>query len=283
METVKKQGYRFIAAVQADEPAPAAAPAAAPLPPVVQRPSRIRREWWLLVAGLSIAIAAGVWLYERSAAAFHPSRVSGPVVQQITDFADSAMAPALSPDGRMVAFIRGASDFLTPDQIYVKMLPAGEATRLTDDPRMKYGVTFSPDGSDVAYTVMENSGWATYEAPVLGGEPRLVLANAAGLTWLDPHQLLFSEIRGGQHMGIVTSPDTRANPRELYFPTHERAMAHYAFAAPNRHSAIVVEMDKDGAWQPCRLISLDGGFQSRTVGPRSSCRSAGWSPDGQSM
>jgi len=54
---------------------------------------------------------------------------------RLTDFTDSALAPALSPDGHMVAFIRGGSSFLTADQIYVKVLPNGEARRLTDDPQ----------------------------------------------------------------------------------------------------------------------------------------------------
>jgi len=45
---------------------------------------------------------------------------------QITNFTDLAVAPALSPDGRMVAFYRSSSWFLTPDQIYVKLLPNGE-------------------------------------------------------------------------------------------------------------------------------------------------------------
>ena len=71
---------------------------------------------------------------------------------QITNFTDSAVAPALSPDGRMVAFYRSNSWFHTPDQIYVKLLPNGEPVQLTHDPAQKYGVAFSPDGSRIAYT-----------------------------------------------------------------------------------------------------------------------------------
>ena len=116
---------------------------------------------------------------------------------QLTDFTDSAVAPALSPDGHMVAFIRGGDGFLTSDQIYVKMLPNGEARRVTDDARPKYGLAFSPDGAEIAYTVLETSVFSTYEVSALGGEPHLLLKNAAGLVWLDPQHLLFSEIRQG--------------------------------------------------------------------------------------
>ena len=56
---------------------------------------------------------------------------------QLTHFTDSATSPALSPDGRMLTFIRGPSTFFGPGQIYVKMLPDGEPVQLTRDQRPK--------------------------------------------------------------------------------------------------------------------------------------------------
>ena len=94
----------------------------------------------------------------------------------------------------MLAFIRGSESFMSPDQIYIKMLPDGEAKRLTDDNRDKYGLAFSPDGSQIAYTVLENSSFSTYTVSVLGGDSHLFLKNAAGLSWLSPNQILFSRI-----------------------------------------------------------------------------------------
>lgn len=239
------------------------------------------RKWltWAIAAGVCGLLATiGMALYPS-----HP--VSPPHVQysQLTDFTDSAVAPALSPDGRMLAFIRGGSGFLTADQVYVKMLPNGEARRLTDDPRLKYNLAFSPDGSQIAYTVLAHHNWATYTVSVFGGDSHLFLDNAAGLTWLDQHQLLFSQVRSGMHMGIVTGTVTRANFRELYFPAHERGMAHYSYASPDRRSALVVEMNEHGGWAPCRLISLAGSADTRAVGPSGACTSAGWSPDGSWM
>ena len=159
---------------------------------------------------------------------------------QLTDFTDSAVAPALSPDGHMVAFIRGGDGFLTSDQIYVKMLPNGEARRVTDDARPKYGLAFSPDGAEIAYTVLETSAFSTYEVSALGGEPHLLLNNAAGLVWLDPQRLLFSMIRPGEgiHLGVVTATLTRSGLRELYFPAHERGMAHDSYPSPDRQLGI---------------------------------------------
>ena len=50
---------------------------------------------------------------------------------QLTKFPDSVTQPALSPDGRMVAFVRGDSTFIGPGQVYVKKLPDRESVQLT--------------------------------------------------------------------------------------------------------------------------------------------------------
>jgi hypothetical protein len=84
-------------------------------------------------------------------------------------------------------------------------------------------------------------------------------------------------------MGIVTGSATRSDLRDVYFPSHERGMAHYAFASPDRQWALVIEMDYRPRWLPCRLVPVDGGSPGRPVGPDGYCTGAGWSPDGRWM
>ena len=282
IETIPRVGYRFIApvrngtrplepkvATKIDRPAPA--------PPAVAGSQRAR--WWVLATGVFAGLAiVGVVVY--LAARPHPSVIQ---YTQLTDFTDSASTPTLSPDGHILAFVRGGSSFMSADQIYAKVLPDGEARRLTDDPRLKYGLAFSPDGSQIAYTVMESPAFGTYTVSVLGGDSHLLLHNAAGLSWLDPGHLLFSRTHSGVHLGVVTQSVTGDNYRELYFPPHERGMAHYSYASPDRRSALVVEMNGEGKWAQCQLISLDGSSQARPVGPEGGCTSAGWAPDGSLM
>ena len=140
------------------------------------------------------------------------------------------------------------------------MLPNGEARRVTDDSRPKYGPAFSPDGSEIAYTVLEPSAFSTYEVSALGGQPHLLMSNAAGLVWLDAQRVLFSRIpsRIGIHLGVVTATVTGAGQRTIYFPEHERGMAHYSYPSPDRHWVLVVEMNGDGNWAPCRLAAMEG-------------------------
>lgn len=280
IQTVTGMGYRFVAPVSAV--APVLPPEVIPVPLIAAAPvaaslhPRRRLLGWYGGAACVLLALGGIALYR--------ARHGPPEVRytQLTDFTDSAVAPALSPDGRMMAFIRGGNPFLSSDQIYVKMLPNGEARRVTDDGRPKYGLAFSPDGSEIAYTVLDVSGFSTYEVSALGGEPHLLLKNAAGLVWLDSQRLLFSEIPSGIHMGVVTATVTGAGLRTIYFPANERGMAHYSYPSPDRRWALVVEMNGDG-WIPCRLASLAGERAARPVGPAGACTSAGWSPDGAWM
>jgi DNA-binding winged helix-turn-helix (wHTH) protein/Tol biopolymer transport system component len=275
IETLPKQGYRFIAPVSGSMPAQPAAGLPPISSPVIS--SRINRKWIFAAVGAILVIAC------TSLYAFFYVRPGLVRYTQLTDFTDSATAPALSPDGRMIAFIRGDRGFLTADQIWVKILPTGEARLLTDDPRRKYGLAFSPDGSQVAYTALDGQNYFTFTVPVLGGDSRLFMENAAGLTWLDPNRILFSAIRSGVHMGVVTGTAARSDLHDLYFPAHERAMAHYSYASPDRKRALVVQMDEQGGWAQCAIISLDASSAPKNAGPNGACTSAGWSPDGALM
>src|SRR4030095_15624753 len=138
-------------------------------------------------------------------------------------------------------------------QIYAKLLPNGESVRLTNDGGQKYGPVFTPDGSRIAYTRCSTSGdtliWDTWTVPVLGGQPTRFLPNATGLTWMSDKKGLFSEGMNGTslHMGIVAATEGRTESREMYFPQHVNAMAHYSYASPDLKSVLVVEMDQSHA------------------------------------
>lgn len=274
IETVPKRGYRFAATVSicnGHMPGSKAAES--------QASSRGPWMWVVPAAGILAAAALASLFWPR------PVRVSPSEFQQLTNFSDSAVAPALSPDGKMLTFIRSERSFLSPGQIYVKTLPNGDSTQLTDDPRPKFSPQFSPDGSRVVFSRTEpsKSAWDTWSVPVVRGVPTFMLPNATGLAWIAEHQVLFSEVKKGLHMGIVTANEDRSAKREIYFPAHERAMAHYSYVSPDRKWVLLVEMDRTAAWEPCRLVPFDGSSAGRKAGPSGACTSAGWSPDGRWM
>jgi serine/threonine protein kinase/Tol biopolymer transport system component len=228
---------------------------------------------------LALAAASAIW-FEGS-----PRPTDSAQWVQLTKFPDSVSQPALSPDGRMVAFVRGESTFFGPGQIYVKILPDGEPVQLTHDDLAKMSPVFSPDGTRLAYTTVNpDFQWDTWTVPVLGGAPQMMLKNASGLVWTGPRQILFSEMRRGVHMAVVTSEESRKGQRDVYVPLNEPDMAHRSHLSPDEKWVLLVEMDIDHLWGPCRLVPSDGSSRGHQVGPlEGGCTFAAWSPDGKWM
>jgi eukaryotic-like serine/threonine-protein kinase len=231
--------------------------------------------YFALIVIVTLFLGLGIWYFRQ----VKPSRTEW---TQLTDFADSVSSPALSPDGKMLAFLRSEGTFFGPGQIYVELLPAGEPVQVTHDDSVKMGPVFSPDGARVAYGTIEP--WDTWVVPVLGGEPQVMLRNASGLSWTDTQHVLFSEIGAvGVHMSIVTATESRANERNVYVPARERGMAHRSYLSPDGKWVLIVEMD-NAVWLPCRLVPFDGSGDGKQVGPPgAACTSAAWSPDGREM
>jgi eukaryotic-like serine/threonine-protein kinase len=244
-------------------------------------PQRNHNVLIVTLASLVLALLiGGIAFYHFSHSPIPPASTNW---EQLTFFTDSVVYPALSPDGRMLAFIRGDNPFFGVGEVYVKLLPGGEPVQLTRDSRAKLSPTFSPDGSRVAYGTVPP--WDSWEVPVLGGESRRTLPNASSLSWIDKgDRLLFSELTEGLHMVIVTTDEGRGQRRIVYSPPSERGMAHHSYLSPDGYSVLVVEMDARGAFLPCHVVPFQNGGTPQVVGPpNGSCTSGAWSPDGKSV
>jgi hypothetical protein len=94
-------------------------------PSIPDRTSR-RARWVAAAAAVVLLTAAVTTVFQ----------LRQPVVPMTAEYVqltnlDSATQPALSPDGRMMAFVRGPNTFMGEGQIYVKLLPDGEFVYLS--------------------------------------------------------------------------------------------------------------------------------------------------------
>jgi eukaryotic-like serine/threonine-protein kinase len=249
---------------------------------VPEAPARTKAAMYVAIAaGILVIAALGAWLWLKTR---QPGATAATEWVQLTDYSDSATSPALSPDGRMLAYIHGPDTFIGTGEIFVKLLPSGEPKQLTHDGAWKMGPAFSPDGSRVAYTLVNPKfGWDTWVVPALGGEPQKLLPNASGLSWIDPAHVLFSEVKAGVHMAIETAQESREGERDVYVPPNDRGMAHRSALSPDGKWVLITEM-LVGSWKPCRLVPFDGSSAGHEVGPaNATCTAAAWSPDGRWM
>src|SRR5262245_13989880 len=137
VETVARRGYRFIGQVEGEHvhPAEQRAEPGAGLPAegvdavvgggsaTLSAPIPANRTNRRIVgtALLLLILAATVTLSRLR----RPDGNQPTAYTQITSFTDSAVTPALSPDGRMVAFFRSERSWLSADPVYVTLLPNG--------------------------------------------------------------------------------------------------------------------------------------------------------------
>ncbi len=241
-----------------------------------------RKKWiWIGAAGagfLALAAVIGAFFYLRPD---RNAKKDAGKWEQLTFFTDGAVYPALSPDGRMLTYIRGDNSFLVRGDVYVQMLPTGDPLQLTHDHQYKLGPAFSPDGARIAYGVIDP--WDTWEVGVLGGEPHLKLKNASSLTWIEKgKKLLFSEILAGFHMVVVTTDEGRGQRREVYVPEGERSMAHHSYLSPDGKWVLIAQMNAQGELTQCRVVPFEGNEPPQLVGPPGgTCTAGAWSPDGK--
>jgi DNA-binding winged helix-turn-helix (wHTH) protein/Tol biopolymer transport system component len=284
--TVPGRGFKFVARVTVVPHDPAADHPGAAAPPSLNLQPRWYRSRWLWVgAGLAaLALVGGTeWLWLASQ---HPVTAPGEY-EALTDLTDSATSPVLSPDGRMLAFVRNGSWLLGTGQIWLKVLPDGEPVKLTAADGPVFAPTFSPDGTRVAYSQadLKLTSWDTWTVPVTGdaSSPVKLLPNASGLTYTGAHEVLYSEFKGGIHLAIAASLEDRSQHRDIYVPSHERGMAHFSQLSPDRKSVLVAEMGSTGAFHRCRLVPFSGSSSGYEVGPDGACIAVAWSPDGRWM
>jgi Tol biopolymer transport system component len=157
---------------------PAAADARSPA-------SRRRRVSLYGAAAAAVTIAAtaaGIWLWWRNAGqSLPPMRLVHLTTSPgIHDF------PALSPDGKLVAFMWDGADGKNRD-IYVKLVGEADALRLTSDPAIDRAPCWSPDGKRIAFQRRGPDGtWGIFTMSPLGGEERRVTALpdvVSGMSW----------------------------------------------------------------------------------------------------
>jgi len=140
------------------------------------RPSASRRWQWLAIGASAAAAAALAFL---AIAYFgRPDPEPKSLLRRVTADTGLNTAPALSRDGKMIAF---ASDRATEGNldIWVQQVGGGEPIRLTAGPADEIDPAFSPDATHVAFR-SEADGGGIHIVPTLGGDPVVLARQGRG-------------------------------------------------------------------------------------------------------
>lgn len=94
-------------------------------------------------------------------------------LRALTDDEGTTRFPAISPDGKLVAYSSNRAGDAGLDIWVQQLAPGARPIRLTRDPADELTPTFSPDGSQIAFSSLKDGG-GLYVMPALGGEQRLL-------------------------------------------------------------------------------------------------------------
>jgi eukaryotic-like serine/threonine-protein kinase len=222
--------------------------------PAAKAPAR-RRLPWILATAVSVGIlAAAGWLLFAGGGdqALPPQRVV-----PVTSTPGSETLPALSPDGRQVAFQWNGEDGKNRD-IYVQVIGETKAHRLTHDPADDSAPVWSPDGTRIAF----RRGTSLFTMSAVSGDEQKV-TDVPDLTdlgswspngrWLavargrpaqvggeDPAGLYLVPVAGGDPVRL-TSPQAPATDSWPCFSWDGRSLAFARNPYPNVTSDLFIQ------------------------------------------
>ena len=198
ISTIPKQGYKFLASLP---PAPKPSP-----------------TLWIVCASSAFLLLAAGAIYFRQTS---PISIK---VSKITSLQGNENAPALSPDGKRLAFSWEGDDPVetsTFRSIFVMLASGGPPVRLTHSKSYDNAPSWSPDGNWIAFFRFHNSTGADLMLiPSIGGaercrftqdyDKRLVPINFR-ITWTpDSKHLVFSSSLQSPYVGALLSLDRKS-------------------------------------------------------------------------
>ncbi|HVS04396.1 MAG TPA: protein kinase, partial [Thermoanaerobaculia bacterium] len=222
-----------------------------PLPPTevgVRRPPRRRGLAGRVPAALVAALAAGALAGVAAGLLWRQSPPAAPVLRHLTRSSND-FAPALSPDGRTVAFVSQRDG---APRIWIKELAGGGETAVTEGPDLF--PRFSPDGSELLFVRFAGEDGALTKIPFPGGQPRTLLRDVFDADWApDGARIAFVRHEntpggGGTVLGILapatgqTREVVRVPGRLLYQPRWSPDGDTIAAVSSGREAVVLVDV-----------------------------------------
>ena len=153
-----------------------------------------------------IVVAAGYGVYHL---VFSRRAPEGPAkIAKISQWNKSMDFPAISPDGRTIAFTSPVEGY---DQVFVMLTSGGEPLQLTRDESNKTVLNFSSDGNEI-YFAQTLGNFEIWTIPTLGGTPKHLVAGRDVIPSIDGQFLFIVK----EDRRLVRTPKSGSGEQLLY-------------------------------------------------------------------
>ena len=236
------------------------------------------RTLWLIASAVVLLLAIGgvVWWRARS---HPPAQRATAGLTKMTSDSGLTTDPALSPDGRLLAYASDRSGDGDLD-IWVQQVATGESVRLTRHETDDYEPDFSPDDSRIAFR-SDRDGGGIFLVSAFGGESRPVarkgrapkfspdgawIAYWTGTEQNNPTHMFIVPIAGGApkqlrpDFRVARSPIWTPDGKHLLFLGQRELNSRYDWWMTPVESGDPIEV---GVWAACQRLGLQPvtGFQ----------------------
>jgi serine/threonine protein kinase/Tol biopolymer transport system component len=241
-------------------------------------PTRVSRWMWL-AAGVLLGAAAvsTVWWGRR------PS--SGPPadlrVVALTDWVGQEESPAISPDGKIVAFVSGING---RRQIWIRLLEKGAPLQVTHDDADHLQPRWTPDSSSLIYYVPSaatSEQGTIWELPYTGGSPQRVASalNGGDVSHDGRRIALFQLHEGRIELTVMARGGTEAVHRQ---PMPGISVFEHPRWSPDDRTIAFTRGSSDRFDEAVLTTTPDGG-DVREVAHSDYVRGVSWLPDGSGL
>jgi eukaryotic-like serine/threonine-protein kinase len=251
-------------------------------PARMTRPKRTWIPWAIAAAALLLAPAA--WLLKPD---------PDPLVYRVTPataLAGMAMHPALSPDGKQLAF-DWEGEPAGPEGVYVKLLTGGsQPLRVSPADQVSSYPCWSPDGSRIAYLRADARETSVFAVPPIGGPERRIGhypgPAVSAIDWSPDGKWIAVTAADGAGGSLLLISVETGETRKLTSPSGTIRDVSPKFSPDGSALAFARETSNFSAqleWMPLRRDGTPAG-QPLRIGTRNwYSLSLDWFPDGKSI
>jgi len=213
-----------------------------------------RRKWLFvaLVASLALAAGAGYWLYRPGPSPRAAERFLTTSLTQITN-ADTTIHSTISPDGKYVAHVESN---IGEQSLWIRQVNASNDIQIIPPAQGGFfGLTFTPDGTEIYYVFNSGGPGVLYRIPALGGSPTRLLEGVDGPVTFSPDGRSFAFVRGDfpakGESALLTANADGTGARVLAARKLPESFYPLYFTGPS--------WSPDGRLIACSLVNYEGG------------------------